>query len=76
MLKACEGCDIYKDRVNIAEMMEELFGDSVKWDYNTCKFGCPNRKTKSEISNIRCAKERYHRQHPEAQYNIGGHRQC
>ena len=36
----CANCDIYKNRIEDAERIEELFGTEGEWDYVECSQVC------------------------------------
>ena len=56
----CKDCEIYQDRLAIANTMNRFFGRGGHWDYATCYKACEKKlQKKSEYDRVK-ALEYYH----------------
>jgi hypothetical protein len=62
----CKDCDDYRERVEIAEKINEIFGTDGICDFRTCYLSCVKRFDKKTLYDRVKSTEYYHARHPEA----------
>lgn len=62
----CKDCQDYKDRVEIAEKINEIFGSEGNWNFQTCYLSCVKRFQKKQAYDRVKALEYYHARNPMA----------
>jgi len=43
MLEICKECEVYQDRIHIAEAINALYGGYGHWDFQTCYKSCERK---------------------------------
>lgn len=54
--KHCGACNIYQNRVEDAELLEEVFGTEGQWDYKTCFQMCERQRKREQWDSKKVAK--------------------